>query len=177
MIIIITGPSHVGKTFLAQKLMEKYNYPYLSIDHLKMGLIRSKNTKLTPLSSNEALTNYLWKIVKEIIKTAIENKQNLIIEGVYIPLNYKKYFSSYYLNEITFYCLVYSKNYIINNFNLIEENENAIENRLTHDYSINEAIKDNNSYLKRLKKYNIDYILIEDDYLKTLNNYFKLNLK
>lgn len=177
MIIIITGPSHVGKTFLAQKLMEKYNYPYLSIDHLKMGLIRSKNTKLTPLSSAKALTNYLWKIVKEIIKTAIENKQNLIIEGAYIPLNYKKYFSSYYLNEITFYCLVYSKNYIINNFTLIEENENVIENRLTHDYSINEAIKDNNSYLKRLKKYNIDYILIKDDYLKTLNNYFKLNLK
>ena len=152
MIIIITGPSHVGKTFLVQKLMEKYNYPYLSIDHLKMGLIRSKNTKLTPLSSAKALTNYLWKIVKEIIKTAIENKQNLIIEGAYVPLNYKKYFSSYYLNEITFYCLVYLKNYIINNFNLIKEKENVIENRLTHDYSINEAIKDNNSYLKRLKK-------------------------
>ena len=71
MIILITGPSHVGKTNLAQKLMEKYHYPYLSIDHLKMGLIRSGNTDLTPLSSDEALTGFLWPIVREMIKTAI----------------------------------------------------------------------------------------------------------
>ena len=36
MIILITGASHTGKTALAQKLLEKYKYPYLSIDHLKM---------------------------------------------------------------------------------------------------------------------------------------------
>ncbi len=48
MIILITGASHTGKTVLAQKLLEKYKYPYLSIDHLKMGLIRSGCTNLTP---------------------------------------------------------------------------------------------------------------------------------
>ena len=89
MIIIITGASHTGKTIMAQKLLEKYKYPYLSIDHLKMGLIRSKNTNLTPLSDDQELTNYLWPIVKEIIKTAIENNQNLIIEGWYVPFDYK----------------------------------------------------------------------------------------
>ncbi len=41
MIILITGASHTGKTLLAQKLLEKYKCPYLSIDHLKRGLIRS----------------------------------------------------------------------------------------------------------------------------------------
>ena len=41
MIILITGASHTGKTLLAQRMLEKYRYPYLSIDHLKMGLIRS----------------------------------------------------------------------------------------------------------------------------------------
>lgn len=50
MIILITGASHTGKTLLAQKLLEKYHYPYLSIDHLKMGLIRSGKTALTPVS-------------------------------------------------------------------------------------------------------------------------------
>ena len=48
MIILITGASHTGKTLFAQRLLEKYQYPYLSIDHLKMGLIRSGNTCLTP---------------------------------------------------------------------------------------------------------------------------------
>lgn len=48
MIVLITGASHTGKTVLAQKLLEKYHYPYFSLDHLKMGLIRSGYTALTP---------------------------------------------------------------------------------------------------------------------------------
>ncbi len=40
MIILIAGASHTGKTKPAQSLLEKYKFPYLSIDHLKMGLIR-----------------------------------------------------------------------------------------------------------------------------------------
>lgn len=73
MIVLITGASHTGKTMLAQKLLEKYKYPYLSIDHLKMGLIRSGCTELTPEDDNK-LTDYLWQIIREIIKTAIENE-------------------------------------------------------------------------------------------------------
>lgn len=83
MVVLIAGASHTGKTVLAQKLLETYRYPYLSIDHLKMGLIRSGNTALTPLSDEKALTDYLWPIVREMVKTAIENKQNLIVEGCY----------------------------------------------------------------------------------------------
>ena len=54
MIILIAGATHAGKTNLAQRLLEKYKYPYLSIDHLKMGLIRSGNTDLTPESDDNA---------------------------------------------------------------------------------------------------------------------------
>ena len=74
MIILITGASHTGKTALAQKLLEKYKYPYLSIDHLKMGLIRSGNTELTPMDDTE-LVEYLWPIVREMVKTAIETSR------------------------------------------------------------------------------------------------------
>ena len=91
MIFLITGASYIGKTFLAQKMLEKYKISYLSIDHLKMGLIRSKQTELTP-KEDDKLTIYLWPIVKEIIKTAIENKQNLIVEGGYVPFNFRKDF-------------------------------------------------------------------------------------
>ena len=116
MIILLAGASHTGKTALAQKLLEKYSYPYLSIDHLKMGLIRSGNTELTPMSDTDALTNYLWPIVREMIKTAIENKQNLIVEGCYIPFDWKKDFEEEYLEHIRYYCLVMSENYIKNHF-------------------------------------------------------------
>ena len=100
MIILLTGATHTGKTALAQKLLEKYNYPYLSIDHLKMGLIRSGNTELTPMSDTDELTNYLWPIVREMIKTAIENEQNLIVEGCYIPFDWKKDFEDDYLKYL-----------------------------------------------------------------------------
>ena len=101
MIILITGASHTGKTLLAQKLLEKYKYPYLSIDHLKMGLIRSGNTELTP-EDDDDLIEYLWPIVREIIKTAIENRQDLIVEGCYVPFNWRQDFDEGYLPSIRF---------------------------------------------------------------------------
>lgn len=128
MIILIAGSSHTGKTLLAQKLLEKYKYPYLSIDHLKMGLIRSKNTMLT-VNDDEKLTKYLWNIVKEIIKTNIENKQNIIIEGCYIPFDYKKDFVDKDLKEIKYICLIMKEEYIKKKFDDIIKYENIIEKR------------------------------------------------
>ncbi|MEE1504535.1 MAG: adenylate kinase [Acutalibacteraceae bacterium] len=165
MIILITGASHTGKTALAQKMLEKYSYPSLSIDHLKMGLIRSGNTDLTPLSDDNELTEYLWPIVLEIIKTAIENKQNLIVEGCYIPFDWEKDFAEDYLQNIKYYCLVMSEEYIKNHFDDIKKYANVIENRLDDsDFTIENAIKENTQILKLAKKHKVNYILIDDKY-------------
>lgn len=126
MVVLITGASHTGKTMQAQKLLEKYKYPYVSIDLLKMGLIRSKNTNLTPEDDDE-LEVYLWPIIREMIKTVIENKQNLVIEGSYIPYNWNEDFSEEYLSEIRYYCLVMSRKYIEQHFSDIKEHANEIE--------------------------------------------------
>ena len=164
MIVLITGASHTGKTALAQKLLEKYKYPYLSIDHLKMGLIRSGNTRLTPTDDNE-LTQYLWPIVREMIKTAIENKQNLIVEGCYIPLDWQKDFDSKYLENIKYYCLVMSEGYIRNHFSDIKKYANSIESRLDDEwYTMESCLADNEEMLSLAQKYNVNYILIEDKY-------------
>ena len=168
MIILITGASHTGKTALAQKLLEKYKYPYLSIDHLKMGLIRSDNTTLTPISDDDELTKYLWSIVREMIKTAIENGQNLIVEGCYIPFDWEKDFSMEYLDSIKYYCLVMSENYIRNHFDDIKKYANVIENRLDDDYcTLKSVLEDNAQFLALAQKYNANYVLIDDAY--TLN--------
>ena len=164
MIILITGASHTGKTVLAQKLLEKFKYPYLSIDHLKMGLIRSGNTDLTPLSDDKKLTEYLWPVVREMIKTAIENRQNLIVEGCYIPFDWKDDFESEYLENIKYYCLVMSEKYIRNNFEDIKKYANVIESRLCDDYTTEDAIEDNAFVLKSAIKHNLNYILIDDVY-------------
>ena len=164
MIILITGASHTGKTALAQKLLEKYKYPYLSIDHLKMGLIRSDNTELTPMDDNE-LTEYLWPIVREMIKTAIENKQNLIVEGGYIPFDWQKDFGAAYLESIKYYCLVMSEGYIRSHFANIKKYANVIENRLDDEWCTMESVlADNAEILALAQKHNVNYILIEDKY-------------
>lgn len=163
MIILITGASHTGKTLLAQRLLERFKFPYLSIDHIKMGLIRSGQTKLTPCDDEE-LTPYLWSIVKEIIKTAIENEQNLIVEGCYIPFDWKKAFPDEYLKEIRYLCLVMSEGYIKKHFQDIVNNANAIEHRICDDYSQKTAIKDNAEYLRKCKLCSCRYFEINDGY-------------
>lgn len=164
MIVLIAGASHTGKTALAQKLLEKYNYPYLSIDHLKMGLIRSGNTELTPLSKDLDLTAYLWPIVREIIKTAIENKQNLIVEGCYIPFDWTKHFEKEYLDNIQYYCLVLSEDYIRNHFDDIKSFANVIEKRWDDDCTIEAIIEDNKMALQLAQKYELCYVLIDNKY-------------
>lgn len=164
MIILLTGASHTGKTALAQKLLEKYKYPYLSIDHLKMGLIRSGNIELTPISNDEDLTRYLWPIVREMIKTAIENNQNMIVEGCYIPFDYEKDFEKEYLDNIKYYCLVMSEDYIRNHFDDIKSYANVIENRLEDDCVVEGVIEDNKRILELVKKHNVNYIFIDDRY-------------
>lgn len=164
MIILITGASHTGKTAFAQKLLEKYKYPYLSLDHLKMGLIRSGHTTLTP-EDDDQMAEYMWPIVSEIIKTAIENKQNLIIEGCYIPLDWEKDFGKEYINNIKCYCLVMSESYIRKYFENIKEYANVIEKRLDDNWYTPESILiDNLHFLELAKKNNVNIILIDDIY-------------
>ena len=164
MVILIAGTTHTGKTQLAQKLLEKYKISYLSIDHLKMGLIRSGNTILTP-NNEKDLTIYLWPIIKAIIKTVIENKQNLIIEGCYIPFNWNKNFKEKYLKHIQYFCIIMTEKYINNNFFNIIKFENVIEQRLNSSYLNKQTlIYDNNLNFKMCIKYNYNYILIEDNY-------------
>lgn len=163
MIIIITGASHTGKTLLAQELLEKYKFPYLSVDHLKMGLIRSKNTDLTP-NDDEELVAYLWAIIREIIKTAVENRQNLIVEGCYIPLNWQNDFTKEYLKDIRFFCLVMSENYIERHFSDIKKYANEIERRINDEITKQSIVDDNVRYLELCRKYGQNYILIDGEY-------------
>ena len=165
MIILITGASHTGKTALAQKLLEKYKYPYFSIDHLKMGLIRSGNTELTPMSNDYDLTAFLWPIVCEMIKTAIENKQDLIVEGCYIPFSWQDDFAPEYLENIKYYCLIMSAEYIRNHFTDIKKYANIIENRLDDECcTIESVLADNEEMLSLAQQHNANCILIDDKY-------------
>ena len=164
MVILITGASHTGKTLLAQRLLERYHYPYLSIDHVKMGLIPSGNTALTP-EDDDALTEYLWPIVREIIKTAIENQQNLIVEGCYVPADWRQDFSEQYLGSIRFICLAMTDDYNDAHFADIKKHASCIESRLDDsDCTIESLKQDNHDYLERFRNAGEPVTLIGSDF-------------
>lgn len=169
MIILITGASHTGKTLLAQKMLEEYKYPYLSIDHLKMGLIRSGNTSLTPEDDDE-LTEYLWPIVREIIKTVIENDQNLIIEGCYIPVGWRQDFDKTYQDHIEFICLAMPEEYIEGHFDEIIGYESEIESRLIEaDCTAGDIKQCNRWFIDAFGSAGEKVVLIESDFEKAID--------
>ena len=194
MIILITGASHTGKTLLAQRMLEEYKYPYLSIDHLKMGLIRSgqttnereqcdacvdiaerggvrrSQTSLTP-EDDDALTEYLWPIVREIIKTAIENKQNLIVEGCYVPFDWRKDFTEEYSAVIRFICLAMTSDYIDKHFGDIVGNSSVIEIRTDDSNCTLAALKeDNRRYYEGFQKTGEQVTLIDESFEQVIES-------
>ena len=168
MVILITGASHTGKTLFAQRLLEKHHIPYLSIDHLKMGLIRSGCTALTPEDDAE-LTGYLWPIVREIVKTAIENRQDLIFEGCYIPCGWRRDVDARYLPALRCVCLAFSDEYIDAHFDEIQAHANDIEARLEDSGCTREALKaDNRRFVEGFTRAGEEITRIDGDYEQSI---------
>ncbi len=164
-ILLIQGASHTGKTLLAQRLLETYRVPYLSVDHLKMGLIRSGQTHLTPMSDERELTAYLWPIVREMIKTAIENGQNLVVEGCYLPIDWQKDLDDAYRSQVRSICLILSARYITEHFDDIRQYANVIEHRQDDsDCTPERLIAENAALLALVRQHHANYFLVEDSY-------------
>ena len=171
MVIIITGATHTGKTILAQRLLEKYKYTYISIDLIKMGLIKSGNTNLTPLE-DEKLTDYLWPIIKEMIVTAIQNKQNVIFEGCYIPYTWRESIENIYLKDIKFICIALSDDYIDNHYDDIIRYSNIIEKRLDDSHLTIDYLKEENrKYILGFSRENVG--IVKEDYEKIIKKLIK----
>ena len=168
MIVLIAGASHTGKTVLAQRLLETRKIPYLSIDHLKMGLIRSGRTALTP-ADDEKLTAYLWPIVREIVKTAIENRQDLIVEGCYVPFDWRKDFDEAYLASIRFVCLAMTDAYVDAHFGAIKAHASDVEARLDDSDCTAERLKaDNRAVTEGFSKAGEAVAVIDADWEATV---------
>ena len=131
------------------------------------GLIRSGNTCLTP-EDDDVLTDYLWPIVREMIKTAIENRQHLIIEGCYVSFDWRNDFDERYLRSIRFICLAMTDNYIETHFEEIKEHSFDIESRLYDDCTIDSLKEDNRKYVEGFWRAGEKVVLIDGDYEQTV---------
>jgi 2-phosphoglycerate kinase len=177
MVILIGGVSCTGKTLMAQKLLERYKIPYLSIDHIKMGLIRgSKYCDFSATDGDNVLTYKLWPIVKGIIMTNIENKQNIIIEGCYLPPEYINDFEPNYLKQIISLYIGFSKDYIDKYLDsgIIKHRSEIEQKEFDNLYmSKNNFIKYHSELKELCKKNNAKFFEINDDYAGEVNNVYK----
>ncbi len=99
------------------------------------------------------------------MKTAVENEQNLIVEGCYIPFDWSKDFAAEYLTKIKFYCLVMSEKYINNHFHEIMKYADVIEKRIEDEgLTIDTVLRDNAEILKLCRSHKLEYILIDNEY-------------
>ena len=162
MIILIGGSSHVGKTLIAQKLLEHTHYPYVSLDHLKMGFIRTGKTELT-VEDDYKMRYFLWPFAAEMIKTAIENDQNMIVEGCYIPGEWKDSFTSEYLSKIYCTFITMSEEYLRANFDKVAGKASVIEKRLDDDPDLERLILCSKEFKEDCQKYNIPNLEITAD--------------
>ena len=164
MVILLGGASLSGKSAAAIKVAKKYGYEVISLDLIKMGLIRSKMTSLTPLNDDE-LTLFMWPMVREMIKTAVENKRNVVFEGAYIPFGYEKDFDSSYLEDIRCVFLILSERYLQNNFDAVLSHCFDAEFRGKDFTCDRQSLSEENSkILQECRRRKYSYILIEDFY-------------
>ncbi|MBO7738979.1 MAG: 2-phosphoglycerate kinase [Oscillospiraceae bacterium] len=171
MIILIGGAGCVGKTKLAQRLLERYKFPYLSLDHLKMGIIRSgADCGFTAESRDALISKKLWPIVRGIIMTAVENNQNLIIEGCYLPPDKIAALPEEYRKHIISFYLALGYHYAQEHYDDILAHRSDIENRLyPEERTANEIADENDQTISMCRLTGAKCFVIEKDYEAEMN--------
>jgi len=170
MVVLISGIGSTGKTLMAQTLLEKYHIPYLSVDHLKMGLYRADyRSGFTPMDHTDVIAETLWPIIKGIIMTNIENNQSIIIEGCYLLPQYMNDFEKSYSEKISVF-IGFSTEYIQENFaSNIVKYRNVIEARkYPEERTITELIKEQEDFKTKCKEYGAKYFEIEGEYARDI---------
>lgn len=163
MVIVVGGASHTGKTLVAQKLVEKYHYSCTSLDHLKMGFIRTKRTELS-VDQDWEMRDFLWPFAAEMIKTVIENKQDMILEGCYVPEKWKESFTADYTKEIRTVFLVMSEKYLRSHEKELQKYNCVIEHRIADEIHLDSLIEWNRQLKKECISNGTPYIEIDDEY-------------
>ena len=176
MIILIGGVSHTGKTYLAQKLLEAHKIPYLSLDHLKMGLLRGGvPCGFSSEDQDHKIAIAMWPVVEGIIRTNIENKQHLTIEGCYLPPSAVRTLKEEFSSEIIECFLTFTENYIRNNFQSeILKNRDVIEKRkYPENRTLEEFLLEHQSIRSLCKKEKLNHVDIDENFESSIQECLK----
>lgn len=163
MVVLLGGSSHVGKTMIAHKLVHKYGWECISLDFLKDAFIRSQLGD--PGSRNDYEMRYwMWPLVAQIVKRALESGRNLIIEGCYIPGEWADSFTSAELRHIRTVFIVMSEIHIRTHIDAIERYSQRVEKRQNDVIDMDRLISCSRDFKEDCLRTGTFYIEIDGPY-------------
>ncbi len=173
MIFLIGGETHSGKTLLAQRLLERWHFPYFSLDHLKMGLYRGwPEAGFCPTDPDEKIAEILWPVVKGMIDTCLENRQDGIFEGCYLPPEQVKPLLG---QDVAAVYLIFTEEYLRSHYDLLVQHESVIEQRLYPGApEMEELIAANNALRSRCLAAEVPILEIADDHPAAMEQAIRL---
>lgn len=163
MIWLLTGASHTGKTALALRILAARPRLSLSLDLLKMGLIRGGLTALTP-ENDDALAAFLWPVVRGLMKTALENGQDLLIEGGYIPEDWAEDFTEAERRSIWYCGLVMTETYLRTHWADILAHGCDAERRKDPSWAMADALEENAQHEAACLRRGLPVLYISQDW-------------
>lgn len=174
MIILIGGTSCTGKTRLAKILMRQFAIPYFSLDILMMGIYRSNHDcGFCPDNPDHSVAEKMWPIVREMIKTDVENGRNQIYEGVQIRPDFLAELASEYSKSTRSFFITFSESYIRTGYNEIIKHRTTVETR--NDWPcLEEMLESNQKLTRECRIHGCETLEIKKDYLDELKAFHLL---
>jgi hypothetical protein len=86
LLLFIGGAARTGKGILARRLLVECQLPYLSLDVLKMGLVRgAPEFEIDPNAGSIVVGERLWPLVREMSASLLRDDVDYVIEGELLP--------------------------------------------------------------------------------------------
>jgi len=149
--------------------LEQLKMPYLSVDHLKMGLFHGwPGCGFHPEGDREATGAALWPVVKAMAMTAIENGQSMIIEGCYHSPAQIAEFEAGYAEHVIAFWMAFSRRYIEENYEKIKAFESAIERRENDDPNPEKLINESEALRALCLAQGARFFEIDGDYERAM---------
>ncbi len=86
MLLFIGGAARTGKSILARRLLTEMQFPFLSLDVLKMGLTRGvPEFAIDPDAGGLQVAERLWPLVREMSVSLLHDRIDYVFEGEILP--------------------------------------------------------------------------------------------
>jgi putative acetyltransferase len=165
-VFLIGGVGGTGKTLLASKLMRVLHIPYVSIDHLMMGMVRSDpDCHFSPLDSGETIGRHMWPFLKAVIQTNIENNHSIILEGFQLQPEWVTDFTEEYQKHIIPVFIGFSEQYLRSNLvSNIRKHRHVVERRENEALNIESLITQHLRLKSECVKHQVTHFEIDESY-------------